>query len=263
MRRARFLIVLLLAICGVWGCSAERLVAQAPSGALGKLPNPLPISPVNGAAMTGYPRTVTFQWSDVPGAKQYGIEIDCYGCCAAHDWCTNVGKPGFIADSLKQPTYTFNFWGDQPGRWRVWAIGPHLNASEKSQWSEFTFGKLIEGKLIPPVIPPAAPAEVIACNPSARRSRPGPGIIPPKPIYQPDPEYSDAARRDKLSGSVELGVDIGEDGKVRAVCVARSLRADLDAQAVGAVKTWRFEPARKDGVTIPWYAMVNVVFLLK
>lgn len=260
MRLVRFLILLLPAICGVWGYSAKWPVAQAPPGAFGKLPNPLPISPANDAAMTGYPRTVTFKWSEVPGATQYGIEIDCYGCCAAHDWCTNVGKPGFIADSLKQPTYTFNFWGDQPGRWRVWAIGPHSNTSEKSQWSEFTFGKVIDGKLIPPLIPPADPAEVIACKPSALRSTLGPGTIPPKPIYKPDAEYSDGARRDKLNGSVELGVDIGEDGSVRAVCVARSLRADLDGQAVGAVKTWRFEPARKYGVTIPWYAIIEIDF---
>jgi protein TonB len=126
-------------------------------------------------------------------------------------------------------------------------------------WSEFTFGKVIEGKLIPRLIPPAVPAEVIACKSSPGRSTLGPDTTTP-PIYKPDPEYSDAARRDKLNGSVELGVDIGEDGSVRAVCVARSLRADLDGQAVGAVKTWRFEPARRDGVAIPWYAIVDVVF---
>lgn len=288
MHRTHPMIVPLLAIFGILGCSSKRPAAQAPGSppapsptvavpaaqapepppapsptmAERKLPNPLPISPANGVAMRGYPRTVTFQWSDVPGATRYGIEIDCYGCCTAHRWCTDVGKSGFTVDSLTQPTYTFDFWGDQPGRWRVWAVAPGLGVSEKSQWSEFTFGKVMEGNIIPPVIPPAAPSELVACNPASRPAF-GAGVTPPKAIYAPNAEYSDAARRDKLNGTVELGVDIGDDGQVRAVCIARSLRADLDAQAVAAVKTWRFEPARREGAAIPWYDRVHVVFRLR
>lgn len=260
----------LLLVFGICGCSPKRPAAQipgtpqaaSPNTVAHELPNPLPISPVNGAALKGYPRTVTFQWSDVPGAARYGIEIDCYGCCAPHSWCTDVGRSNFTVQTLARPTYTFNFWGDQPGRWRVWAIGPNLTAFAKSQWSEFTFGQVVGGNIIPPVIAPSASSELIACDP-ARRPVSAVDVTVPKAIYSPSPEYSETARKDKLNGMVELGLEIGDDGKVRTVCVARSLRSDLDAQAMGAVKTWRFEPARRNGTAISWYATVQVVFALK
>jgi len=36
-------------------------------------------------------------------------------------------------------TYTFNFVGAQPGRWRVWAVNGSGMPGSKSGWREFRF----------------------------------------------------------------------------------------------------------------------------
>lgn len=40
---------------------------------------------------------------------------------------------------------------------------------------------------------------------------------------------------------------IGTDGKAHDVKVVKSLEPTLDANAIEAVKTWKFAPATKDG----------------
>lgn len=88
--------------------------------------------------MTNHPRTVRFSWSRVPRAVTYAIEIDCYGCCTRDRWCSDVGK-GYTVPNLTAITYTFDFWGDQKGRWRVWAIDARSRPGPKSEWSGFSF----------------------------------------------------------------------------------------------------------------------------
>ncbi len=83
---------------------------------------------------------------------------------------------------------------------------------------------------------------------------------PPRATYDPNPEYSDASRRERVSGSVTLAVQVGADGAVHDVCVKRSFRPDLDANAVAAVRTWKFFPAKKDGAAVPAAIMVEVHF---
>jgi hypothetical protein len=132
----------LVSILAFAGCTAKapqaasRPAPPAPTG----IAAPSPVSPPNGAALTGYPRTIAFQWSPVKGATHYAIEIDCFGCCVANTWCAD-SRSAYKVQALKEPAFTFDFWGDQPGRWRVWAIGADRAASEKSPWSEFTFGR--------------------------------------------------------------------------------------------------------------------------
>src|SRR5262249_20754451 len=87
-----------------------------------------------------------------------------------------------------------------------------------------------------------------------------PGATPPKPIYHPEPQYTDPSRKDKLSGVVVLLVKIGAEGRVEDACVTRSLSTDLDESAVRTIKTWRFEPAQKNGVAIATVTSVEVSF---
>ena len=91
----------------------------------------------------------------------------------------------------------------------------------------------------------------------------GGALSPPRVIYQPDPEYSDEARKAKFQGQVELLVTIGTDGRVHDVRVSRPLGLGLDEKAVEAVKLWRFEPARtKDGKPVQIAANIEVNFRL-
>jgi len=92
--------------------------------------------------------------------------------------------------------------------------------------------------------------------------RVGGGVSAPRAIYQPDPEYSEEARKAKYQGTVVLWCVVGPDGRVREVRVQRSLGLGLDEKAMEAVKTWKFEPARKDGVPVAVQVNVEVNFRL-
>jgi TonB family protein len=71
-----------------------------------------------------------------------------------------------------------------------------------------------------------------------------PGAYPVKCLYCPDPEYSDAARKEKLQGSVTLEVLVRPDGRVGRLRIIKGLGLGLDERAMDAVRGWRFEPAR-------------------
>lgn len=74
-----------------------------------------------------------------------------------------------------------------------------------------------------------------------------PGIKAPRALHTPDPKYSKSARKQKIQGTVTLSAVIGTDGRPRDVKVVKSLEPSLDANAIEAVKTWKFAPATKDG----------------
>jgi len=77
--------------------------------------------------------------------------------------------------------------------------------------------------------------------------RVGGGVSAPKAIYNPDPEYSEEARKARYQGTCVLSLIVGLDGKPRDIRVARSLGLGLDQKAIEAVNQWKFEPAQKDG----------------
>lgn len=74
-----------------------------------------------------------------------------------------------------------------------------------------------------------------------------PSIKAPRPLHTPEPKYSKSARKQKIEGIVTLSVVIGTDGKAHDVKVVKSLEPSLDANAIEAVKNWKFAPATKDG----------------
>jgi TonB family protein len=76
-------------------------------------------------------------------------------------------------------------------------------------------------------------------------------VTAPKPLYHPDPEYTDRARRKKISGMVLLLIVVTPEGRVRDAKVTASPDKDLDRQALKAVSTWRFQPATKYGKPVP------------
>jgi len=92
--------------------------------------------------------------------------------------------------------------------------------------------------------------------------RVGGGVSAPKKIYDPDPEYSEEARKAKYQGTCVLYVIVGSDGKPRDIRVSRTLGLGLDEKAIEAVKTWRFEPATKDGKPVAVAINIEVSFRL-
>jgi len=90
----------------------------------------------------------------------------------------------------------------------------------------------------------------------------GGGVSPPKPIYQPDPEYSEEARKAKYQGTVVVWIVVGGDGRVHEAKVQRSVGLGLDEKALEAVRSWKFDPAQKDGKPVPVAVNVEVNFRL-
>jgi TonB family protein len=90
----------------------------------------------------------------------------------------------------------------------------------------------------------------------------GNGVSAPRVIYDPEPEYSPEARAAKHQGTVVLWAVIAPDGRPRELRVERPLGMGLDEKALEAVRTWRFEPALKDGKPVPVMIEVEVSFHL-
>ena len=88
------------------------------------------------------------------------------------------------------------------------------------------------------------------------------GVVGPKPIYAPDPEFSEKARLAKEQGTVNLAVIVGNDGQPRRVRVACSSVPDLNENAIDTVKTWRFEPGTIGGKPVSVEIHIEVSFNL-
>ena len=85
----------------------------------------------------------------------------------------------------------------------------------------------------------------------------------PKVLQEVKPLYTPEAMRAIAQGVVTVDAVIMADGSVSATRVARSLRPDLDASALAALKAWRFEPAVLDGKPVATLAQVEMSFRLK
>jgi protein TonB len=93
--------------------------------------------------------------------------------------------------------------------------------------------------------------------------RPGmAGVTLPRALYDPDPEYSEEARKSKYQGSVVLRLVVDAEGRPRDLRVQRSLGMGLDEKALAAVSKWRFQPATLHGQPVAVQINVEVTFRL-
>lgn len=92
--------------------------------------------------------------------------------------------------------------------------------------------------------------------------RVGGGVSAPRAIYDPDPEYSEQARKSKFQGTVLLSAVIGADGRPRDLRVLRSLGMGLDQKALDAVGKWRFAPAMRNSQPVAVLVSIEVMFRL-
>lgn len=90
----------------------------------------------------------------------------------------------------------------------------------------------------------------------------GGSVSPPRVLYQPDPEYTEEARKAKYQGVCVIWLIVGPDGRPRDVRVARTLGMGLDQKAIDAVRQWKFDPAKKDGKPVSVQLNVEVNFRL-
>jgi hypothetical protein len=97
---------------------------------------PTPLSPADGSVFSIFPRTTTLTWSAVAGATSYVLEIE---FCQPPDisTCPSTGSP-YTPVTLTGTSYTFDFVGAQPGRWRVQAVNAG-GSTGFSAWTHFIY----------------------------------------------------------------------------------------------------------------------------
>lgn len=88
------------------------------------------------------------------------------------------------------------------------------------------------------------------------------GVTPPKAKYTPEPDFSEEARKAKYQGTVTLAAVIGPDGRPRNLRIVRSLGMGLDEKALEKVRTWLFEPGKRNGQPVSVAMTLEVDFRL-
>jgi TonB family protein len=93
--------------------------------------------------------------------------------------------------------------------------------------------------------------------------RVGGGVSAPTVIYKVEPQYSEEARKARYQGTVVLEAIVQKDGSVQIVRVVRSLGFGLDEKAIEALRQWKFNPAKQNGVAVPVALNIEVNFNLR
>jgi TonB family protein len=89
------------------------------------------------------------------------------------------------------------------------------------------------------------------------------GVTLPKVVHEVKPSYTRAAREARIQGVVTVEAVVLPGGAVGDLRVTAPLEPSLDAEAIRAVKQWRFDPGRKDGKAVPVQVMIDLTFTLK
>ena len=88
------------------------------------------------------------------------------------------------------------------------------------------------------------------------------GVSQPVPIFTPEAEFSDEARRQKYQGVCMISLIVDAQGNPQSPRVVRRLGMGLDEKAMEAVLRYRFKPAKKDGRPVAVRMTVEVNFRL-
>jgi TonB family protein len=86
------------------------------------------------------------------------------------------------------------------------------------------------------------------------------GIRAPRPYRRLRPEYPQTAARAEAEATVDVVVDVGADGEVGDVQVARWAGFGLDESTIATVRQLHFFPAMKNGTPIPMRVMLRYNF---
>jgi len=88
----------------------------------------------------------------------------------------------------------------------------------------------------------------------------GGGVSAPILVVQPDPEFSEEARKAKFQGEVLVNLIVDASGRPQRVRVIRPVGMGLDEKALEAVRQYRFKPAMENGKPVAVELNVAVNF---
>jgi TonB family protein len=84
----------------------------------------------------------------------------------------------------------------------------------------------------------------------------------PVPVQKVDPQYPPTLISERVAGEVILYAVIRRDGSVDSVQLVRGIDQQLDANAIKALRQWKFRPGAKQGTPIELEAIVHIPFRL-
>jgi protein TonB len=88
-------------------------------------------------------------------------------------------------------------------------------------------------------------------NDDGRRGGGGGGMLQrARVISKPEPQYTEDARRNQVTGTVVLRVVFASSGQVEQIRAVRSLPFGLTERAIAAARQIRFEPAKRNGQAV-------------
>jgi protein TonB len=129
------------------------------------------------------------------------------------------------------------------------AIQPGFEGTGPVVGDAFNFDSQVGGG--PPPLPdPPKPVRV------------GGVIRRPQIVHQVDPVYPPMALAARVEGIVIIEATISAEGAIMDARILRSAHL-LDQAALDAVRQWRYEPSRLNGVAVPVIMTVTVAFTLK
>jgi TonB family protein len=88
----------------------------------------------------------------------------------------------------------------------------------------------------------------------------GMGVTPPRKVSGEPAPYPEEARGRKLQGAVTVDMIVTEDGTPIDVTVVESGGEVLNRALLQAVRGWRYEPARKEGVNVRVHWRARQIF---
>lgn len=91
----------------------------------------------------------------------------------------------------------------------------------------------------------------------------GGAVTRPVGIFQPQPRYTETARKVRLQGAVILEAIIDREGRVSDLRMIKGLGLGLTDEAVKTVKQWKFEPATLNGQPVAVYYTLTIYFRLQ
>jgi len=90
----------------------------------------------------------------------------------------------------------------------------------------------------------------------------GGNVTAPIPIYEPDPPYSEEARKAKYSGVVVVKAIVDAQGNVLEPQIVKALGLGLDEKALETVRQWKFKPGLRNGVPVAVRIDIEITFRL-
>lgn len=103
-------------------------------------------------------------------------------------------------------------------------------------------------------------APVIEEAPEDEKTAEAQGLRLPRPFRRLRPEYPESAARAEAEATVDVLVDVGADGEVSEVQVARWAGFGLDEATIATVKQMHFFPAMRNGTAIPMRVLLRYNF---